>query len=227
MSGREQPPSFGPPLGEPRRDGAEDGSALDVRTRRTRARLREAVVRLASAGPVENVAVADLVRAARINRTTFYKHAASPAAVLEQVLYEDLDRVRAAWIADTLAAELPVRDVLDRASHALVDHLERHDALYTAGLVGHRSAVLHQLLVDHFTASVRDLLARDPGILPGGKGSVAWRTDAHSRFVAHGEVGVVEAWLTLPAPRDRSLFVSAVAAMLPSWLAPRPHAAAD
>lgn len=225
VSGHEQTTSSPPPVGEPGTDAAGDGSALDVRTRRTRARLREAVVRLASEGPVEDIAVADLVRAARINRTTFYKHAASPAAVLQQVLYEDLDRVRAAWISGTLAAELPVREVLDHASHALVDHLERHDALYTAGLVGHRSAVLHQLLVDHFTASVRDLLTRDPRILPDGEGSVAWRTDAHSRFVAHGEAGVVEAWLTLPAPRDRNLFVSAVAAVLPSWLAPRPHAA--
>ncbi|MFE5242965.1 MULTISPECIES: TetR/AcrR family transcriptional regulator [unclassified Streptomyces] len=223
MSGDVQtpPPSHSPD--EAGRSDSDDGSALDVRVRRTRNRLREAAVRLASQRPVEDVAVADLVRDARVNRTTFYKHAASPAEVLEQVLYADLDRVRAGWIADTLAAELPVGEIWERASGALLDHLERYDALYTAGLVGRRSAVLHRLLVDHFAASVRDLIARDPAILPAGEGPAAWRLEAYSRFVAHGEAGLVEAWLALPAPRDRRLFVSAVVSVLPSWLASRPH----
>ncbi|WP_129840936.1 TetR family transcriptional regulator [Streptomyces sp. RFCAC02] len=204
--------------------GGDGGTAdLDVRARRTRDRLRAAVLRLASERPVEDVAVADLVREARVNRTTFYKHAATPAAVLEQVLYADLDRVRAGWIADALAAELPVPVIWERASGALLDHLERHDALYTVGLVGRRSAVLHRLLVDHFTASVRALLDRDPEKLPDGEGPAEWRLDAYSRFVAHGEAGIVEAWLSRPAPRDRPLFVSAAAALLPPWLAARPH----
>ncbi|MFE9857020.1 TetR/AcrR family transcriptional regulator [Streptomyces sp. NPDC005780] len=199
---------------------ADDGAALDVRVRRTRDRLREAVLRLASERPVEEIAVADLVRGARVNRTTFYKHATSPAMILEQVLYEELDRVRAAWIADVLAGALPVREIWERASGALLDHLERHDALYTVGLTGHRSAVLHHLLVEHFTVSVSTLLEREPEAVPGHEGPLAWRVEAASRFLAHGEVGIVEAWLALPAPRDRRLFVSAATALLPSWLIP-------
>ncbi|MGW4804517.1 TetR/AcrR family transcriptional regulator [Kitasatospora sp. NPDC004272] len=210
------PPRPAPPAD----DGAEP---LDARVRRTRDRLREAVLRLASAQPVEEIAVADLVREARVNRTTFYKHAASPAAVLEQVLYEELDRLRADWIADVLAGGLPVPVVWERASNALLDHLERHDALYTTGLAGHRSAALHQLLVDHFTVSVATLLERDPAAVPGRDGPLAWRVEASSRFLAHGEVGIVEAWLSLPAPRERHLFVSAATALLPSWLVSRPR----
>ncbi|MGN5636029.1 TetR/AcrR family transcriptional regulator [Streptomyces sp. AC154] len=193
---------------------------LDVRARRTRDRLREAVLRLASERPVEEIAVADLVREARVNRTTFYKHATSPAKVLEQVLYEELDRVRAVWITDVLAAELPVPEIWERASGVLLDHLERYDALYTVGLVGHRSAVLHHLLVEHFTASVATLLERDPRAVPGRDGTVAWRVESASRFMAHGEAGIVEAWLSLPAPRERHLFVSAASVLLPSWLVP-------
>nr|WP_237419024.1 TetR/AcrR family transcriptional regulator [Kitasatospora sp. SID7827] len=185
--------------------------------------MREAVLRLASERPVEEIAVADLVREARVNRTTFYKHAASPAAVLEQVLYEELDRLRAAWIADVLAGGLPVPVIWERASHALLDHLERHDALYTIGLAEHRSAALHRLLVDHFAASVATLLARDPEAVPGRDGPLAWRVEASSRFLAHGEVGIVEAWLSLPAPRDRRLFASAATALLPPWLAAHPQ----
>ncbi|MFD0067042.1 TetR/AcrR family transcriptional regulator [Streptomyces sp. NPDC056690] len=224
MPGREYPPAGRPTADPPvpnQGAGADGEQFLDVRTRRTRALLREAVLRLASQGPVEDIAVADLVRAARINRTTFYKHADSPAAVLEQVLYADLDRGRAELLADATAAELPVREIWERAAGVMVDHLERYDPLYTAGLVGRRSAVLHHLLVDHFTASVHALFDRDPGLLPNGEGQDAWRADAYSRFVAHGEAGLVEAWLSLPAPRDPRLFISAATSALPAWLVTR------
>ncbi|MDT0267401.1 TetR/AcrR family transcriptional regulator [Streptomyces sp. DSM 44915] len=218
MPGKEHAPTPPAPQASADATGATD-AALDVRTRRTRARLREAVLRLAAEGPVEDIAVADLVRAARVNRTTFYKHATSPAAVLEQVLYAELDEVRAGWIADVEAARLPVEAIWERASTALIAHLERHDAVYTAGLVGRRSAILHHLLVDHFTASVRALLDRDPGLLPAGEGPREWRVEAHSAFLAHGEAGLVEAWLSRPAPREHRLFVAAAAAALPPWLA--------
>ncbi|MGW1228975.1 TetR/AcrR family transcriptional regulator [Streptomyces sp. NPDC001478] len=218
MSG--QPSNQPSPPSADGRGPAGGDAALDVRVRRTRDRLREAVLRLASERPVEEIAVADLVREARVNRTTFYKHATSPATILEQVLYEELDRVRAGWITDVLAGTLPVHEVWERASGALLDHLERHDALYTVGLTGHRSAVLHHLLVEHFTVSVSTLLEREPEAVPGDEGSLAWRVEAASRFLAHGEAGIVEAWLALPAPRDRRLFVSAANALLPSWLIP-------
>ncbi|WP_181512614.1 MULTISPECIES: TetR/AcrR family transcriptional regulator [unclassified Streptomyces] len=204
---------------------APDGAAAptDVRVQRTRNRLREAVLELASTQPVEDIAVADLVRAARINRTTFYKHAGSPAEVLKQLLYEDLDRVRVGWLEEASASGLSPQDVWEHASAALVDHLERYDAVYTVGLTDRHSTVLHYLLVDHFTASVRTLLDHNRGAVPAGAGSLVWRTEAASRFLAHGEAGLVEAWMSLPAPRDRSLFVSAAAALLPSWLVlPRP-----
>ncbi|MET3426895.1 AcrR family transcriptional regulator [Actinoplanes tereljensis] len=186
---------------------------VDVRIRRTRERLSQAVLRLAADHPVEDIAVADVVRLARINRTTFYKHAASPADVLAEVLYADLDRIRMAWIAGA-----PAREIWERSAAELADHLQRFDALYTTGLVGQRSAVLNRLLVEHFVGSARALLDRDPHLLPDGAGSAEWRTKVFSRFIAHGEVGVVEAWLTEPAPRDRTLFISASASFMSTWL---------
>lgn len=187
---------------------------LDVRVRRTRERLRAAVVRLAAEQPVEEIAVADLVRVARINRTTFYKHAATPADVLADVLYAELDAIR----ADGLA---PDQQSWETSSGRLADHLEHYDAVYTAGLVGRRSAVLHHLLVDHFTASARGLLERDPALLPGGHGTPQWRATAYSGFIAHGMAGIVEAWLAEPAPRDRRLLISASASVMATWFASR------
>lgn len=215
MSGSQQPPVEPEPEPEPESASVAEE---DVRVRRTRARLREAVLRLASERPVEEISVADLVRAARINRTTFYKHADSPAAVLERALYEDLDRLRAVWLADAATAGLPAEAVWNHASDALLDHLERYDALYTVGLTGHRSAVLYRLLADHFAASVQALFDRRPAGPPPGHGPDAWRSAAYSAYTAHGEVGLVEAWLALPRPRERQLFASAALALLPDWL---------
>jgi AcrR family transcriptional regulator len=188
-------------------------SAVDVRVRRTRERLGQAVLRLAAEHPVEDIAVADVVRLARINRTTFYKHAASPADVLARVLYADLDRIRTGRIAG-----VPARESWERSAGELADHLQRFEDLYRTGLVGQRSAVLSRLLVEHFAGSALVLLDRDAHLLLGSAGPPAWRRKVLSRFIAHGEVGVVEAWLTEPAPRDRTLFISASASFMSRWL---------
>ncbi|WP_037870058.1 TetR/AcrR family transcriptional regulator [Streptomyces sp. SPB074] len=220
----------------------------DVRVRRTWARLSEAVLRLAAERPVEEVAVADLVRAAGVNRSTFYKHAPSPAAVLERVLYAELDEIRAAWIAETKtegrgagtegadapAASTPAADApaagagpagaapgtWHGATAALAEHVLRYEAVYTVGLVGQRSPALYRLLAEHLRTSVRVHVARDPGALPDGAGPPEWRAEAWSRFVAQGQVGVMEAWLSLPGEREVGLFVGAVEEVLPAWLVP-------
>ncbi|BBH70697.1 hypothetical protein ACTI_73820 [Actinoplanes sp. OR16] len=197
-----------------------DGDAdLDVRVRRTRDRLRGAVLELASGQPVESLAVADVVRVARINRTTFYKHAASPADVLAEVLYADLDRIRSGWIDDALRRDRPVDEIWKRSAGELADHLSRYERLYVTGLADQRSAVLHRLLVDHFAASARALFERDPHLLPGGAGTPEWRAKAFSSFIANGEAGVVQAWLSEPAPRDRELLISASVSIMSTWLA--------
>ncbi|MER5281670.1 hypothetical protein ABT025_39075 [Streptomyces sp. NPDC002809] len=64
---------------------------------------------------------------------------------------------------------------------------------------------------------------RSPEAVPGHDGPLAWRVEATSRFMAHGEAVIVEAWPSLPAPRERHLFVSAATALLPPLLIPRPH----
>ena len=212
MSGREQNPATPAPAPvlatRPTQPGQE--AELDVRFRRTRSRLQEAVLRLAGERPVEEISVADLVRAARVNRATFYNHAQNPSDVLAQALYTDLDRIRAEWLAETALPHLPTRESWQRAAHLLLDHLDRHDAVYTRGLTGARpSAVLHQLLVNHFAVTLRALIERNPSLpLPGQAGPGAWRAEAYSSFVAHGEVGIVAAWMSLPLPRERSLFAA-------------------
>ncbi|XVU27585.1 TetR/AcrR family transcriptional regulator [Actinoplanes sp. CA-054009] len=195
--------------------------SVDVRVQRTRTRLREAVVRLAADRPVEDVPVADLVRAARVNRTTFYQHATSPAAVLSELLYEDLDAMRADLIAGFAEAALPPRAIWERSAAAMADHLTRFDALYTAGLVGHRSATLYRLLVDHFATTATTFLEQNPTLLPPGAGTPSWRTRTHGAFLAHGTAGVVEAWLSQPPPRDPALFVTAAVEVLPPWVLSR------
>ncbi|NED87806.1 TetR/AcrR family transcriptional regulator, partial [Streptomyces sp. SID11233] len=84
-----------------------------------------------------------------------------------RVLYADLDRLRADWIAETEAVG-PLPESWQGATTALAEHVLRYEAVYTAGLVGQRSPVLQQLLVEHLRTSVRVYVARDPEVLPAG-----------------------------------------------------------
>jgi hypothetical protein len=81
--------------------------------------------------------------------------------------------------------------------------------------------VLYRLVVDHFTTSVRTRLEREPNLLPDGERSREWRTKACSSFLA-GQVGIAEAWLAEPPPRDRRLLISASASQLSTWFFPNP-----
>ncbi len=67
---------------------------VDARIVHTTAALREAILRLAADRPVSSITVADVTRAAGINRATFYSHAVSPGSLLADALTPELDRIR-------------------------------------------------------------------------------------------------------------------------------------
>lgn len=62
---------------------------VDLRIRRTRAVLSDALLELAATKPVAKITVAELTRRAGINRATFYDHATSPGEFLASVLEDE------------------------------------------------------------------------------------------------------------------------------------------
>lgn len=201
----------------------------DIRVRRTREKLRAAVLRLAAERPVETVSAAELTRAAGINRTTFYKHADSPTEVLEEVVFAELDVMRTELVALLRDTELPPRQAWERVGREFTGYLERYEAVWTTALTGAGSPALVRLLSGHFADSFSALLAARPGLVPQeriphrgpGPASDAERdfaVTAYGRFVGHGVVGVVHSWLESPPPRDPEVYVEITLGALPPWL---------
>ncbi|QQD75328.1 TetR/AcrR family transcriptional regulator [Curtobacterium sp. YC1] len=190
---------------------------VDARILHTTAALREAILRLAAERPVSEITVADVTRAAGINRATFYSHAVSPGSLLADVLTPELDRIRqddaderrAAAARGAGADELAA--VTRRGINAVVEHVTAHRDIYCRALPDPNDASLHRLLVEHFTVSsalhIRELGAEQrPELL----------ADVAAGFVAQGFVGAIEAWLAGPR-RSRRALVETITLSFPAW----------
>jgi AcrR family transcriptional regulator len=184
---------------------------VDARILHTTAALREAVLRLAADRPVSEITVADVTRAAGINRATFYSHAVSPGSLLADVLTPELDRIRE-HDAEQRAAGTSTPDALTRtAIESVIDHVVAHRDIYRKALPDPNDASLHRLLVEHFTVScIEHIRAIDADRLPPIIEDVA------AGFVAQGFVGAIEAWLAGPR-RSRKALIETVVRSFPDW----------
>ncbi|WP_242088431.1 TetR family transcriptional regulator [Curtobacterium sp. DN_7.5] len=189
---------------------------VDARILHTTAALREAILHLAADRPVSRITVADVTRAAGINRATFYSHAVSPGSLLADVLTPELDRIRdddaaarrAAFERGADADELAA--ITRRGIDAVVEHVVAHKDIYGKALPDPEDGSLHRLLVDHFTVSSARHIAELPEDRP------ALLDDVAAGFVAQGFVGAIEAWLAGPR-RSRRALVETITLSFPAW----------
>lgn len=191
---------------------------MDARIEATRARLREAVFELAAAKDVGTIGVAELSRAAGIDRTTFYAHASSPTELLTGFLREELEPLRDAVEATLDEAPAALARVGVELNRQLVDHVERHAAIYADRGDGRLNSALHAALAVHTRDSLLHVLDHAARV---GEGS---GTEDERRYVAafigHGVVGTIATWLAEPEPRDRSRIEQALALVYSHWLLP-------
>lgn len=186
------------------------GVSLDARQIRTQSALTQAILELASERPVREISMADLARAAGVNRSTVYQHATSPAGLLCDVMRAELDAVREAHLVELGDLGQAMRETV----LGVLDHLERHASIYRRELRDPANQ-LHAMLSGHFAASVAALIERlDLG--PAGVNAALFR-EAAPRWIADGSVGAMAAWLDGPEPRDREAYLKIHAALLPPW----------
>lgn len=190
---------------------------VDARILHTTAALREAILRLATSRPVSEITVADVTRAAGINRATFYSHAVSPGSLLADVLTPELDDIRDEDAAARHTAAEQGADaeelaaITRRGINAVVEHVVTHRDIYAKALPDPNDGSLHRLLVEHFTvSSVRHIEALDAAARPELLDDVA------AGFVAQGFVGAIEAWLAGPR-RSRRALVDTITRSFPVW----------
>ncbi|BDZ51678.1 hypothetical protein GCM10025867_39190 [Frondihabitans sucicola] len=185
---------------------------VDARIVQTTKALHTAIVELASTSPVSSITVADVTRAAGINRATFYSHATSPGALLTDVLTPELDSIRADDFAARDAGAASPAEVTRKGMERVVDHIVKYRDIYRLALPDPLDASTHRVLARHFEESSRthfELYATSD--LPEGLSK-----PLAAGFVAHGLVGVIENWLT-GKRASRKTLVDNILLLLPAW----------
>lgn len=188
-------------------------AAADARVRKTRRALADAILELASHRDVDELTVSEVAAAAGISRITFYRHADSPGQLLCRVLTDELDALRER--GTTMAVER--RDAVFReVLIALARHLESYEPIYRES-TNSVTPALSMLLTEHVEHSLLALIdesATTPGTWHANQCFVRRASAAH---LAHGIVGLLEAWLDESAPRDPELLLIAIDELAPPW----------
>jgi len=188
---------------------------VDPRFVRSRALLAAAVLELASERPIGEVTVAEVATRAQVNRSTFYQHASSPAALLRSVLSDELDAIRDQHLSELAARD--IRAALNAVTVAVLEHVQAHRAIYRRALPAiDESAGLHAMLGSHFELSARMLLEQHRIELPAHDGRTVPLATA-ARYIAFGVVGAIEAWVTEESPRPLDELVGDIRLLLPAW----------
>ncbi|MFC4244756.1 TetR/AcrR family transcriptional regulator [Gryllotalpicola reticulitermitis] len=173
---------------------------------------------LAARKDIGTVTVAELARAADIDRSTFYSHASSPTELLLDVLREDLDPLRVEADESLDGSPETVAQIGRGLNARLVDHVERYEAIYADRDGGRPSSALHTVLSGHVRTSL-ELVFRHLGA-PTAEGDAQVGTEYLAAFVAHGVVGAVSVWLSEPAPRDRTRLEAVLGIVYSAWIVP-------
>jgi AcrR family transcriptional regulator len=168
-------------------------AAGDLRTRRTRLALRDALLDLIATKGFQAIVVQDLADRAMINRVTFYKHYRDKYDLLEQTMHDLLGELSGP-LATLL--DVPEDQVVYDALVRWLEDVARHASFYRAMLGKRGNAAFAAQLRDYLEALV-DRVAREqrPEHPVGPPERITLR------FIASGFLGVTEWWLEQqPAP---------------------------
>lgn len=159
----------------------------DLRVRRTRRRLTQALIDLTAERPLETVTVRDLTDLAEVGYATFFRHYAS----IEELLRAAVDDLRA-----ELYALLPplTGDTPQQAGALVFRHVREHPGLYRLLLSADRSLGLRDQIVE---IGVRGLLqtyeARPGARVPA---------DVAANHFIQSFLNLIEWWLRCDMPHD-------------------------
>jgi AcrR family transcriptional regulator len=171
----------------------DEGVREDLRVRRTRKLLQEALIDLTVEKGFSSVTVRDIAERAMVNRATFYRH--------YQDKYDLLDK----YMDDLYALLEPADDSPDRAERPgappaglirMLEHVRAHAAFYRV-MLGERGD-------PGFAGKIRDYVAkrmRASISASGSEGRLAGESfELCLRYISSASVGAIEWWLEADMP---------------------------
>lgn len=186
---------------------------MDSRQRRTQEKLFSAILELAQDRAAGDITASETAAKAEVNRSTFYEHAESPAHLLRAALRSEMLAIQ-----DKNYDDVPehTNDNNLRATHDVLDHIEKYASIYSRGLGRNDDTSLHSMLSGVFSSTVRHMIETDLIALPDALKETPG-AEALARFLGDGTVGIVDAWLAGPEPRSHERFIEMYAAVVPGW----------
>lgn len=188
----------------------------DPRYQRVRARLVGALLDLAATKPAEAIAVSELTSAAGVSRTTFYKHADSPAQLLASHL---IDQIAPVMEPMTTLLETAEQDYLLRWRDITVDVLENvrsNRQIYGHVFGGEGESVVLAILTRYFEriygGYVEDFAEHVVDETP----TDLWKAMATSQQV-HNLIAVISSWLRTGMVDSPEGVVSTYMSLAPPW----------
>ncbi len=188
----------------------------DPRFQRIRTKLTNALLEIAAEKPADQISVSELTSAAKVSRTTFYKHAESPAAFLADYLIGELNSDMAP-LANLLDDTGPGYLMRWRQVHLnLLNHVRQKEGVYRHVFTADgQSVVLAMLSVcfqDIFSSYVHAFRAHIDGPQP----SDLWTEMAISQQV-HNTIVMISSWLRTGMEETPEEVVAAYLSLVPPW----------
>lgn len=188
--------------------------SADPRYVRVRAALVEALMRLASQTPADQIAVRDLTTQAGVSRQAFYGHADSPARLLAQTLIGELEPVISALGEAIADPEARYERVWRDAYRAVLDHVRGHADVYRV-MVTSNSAVF-AVVVSAFEAPARIYVTAIAAALESGAPGELWVEMAVQQQTSNLGA-VIRAWISTDMVDDPATVVDTYMTLAPPW----------
>lgn len=178
----------------------------DLRQRRSKQHMSEALLGLMAERPYREISVVDICERAMVHRTTFYAHFEDKNALFRYVLQElqrGFEEEQAA-----LAGQVDLRAFLLAEFHSALRFLKEHRQIYLSGLAGGG----HELrMVEDTAAEWLTRRSREEGVTAGE----TLAPELAGQFYAGALLTVVRWWLENGMTMDEAELVKQVERLLP------------
>ncbi|PRA79200.1 TetR/AcrR family transcriptional regulator [Microbacterium sp. MYb66] len=179
---------------------------MDARARRSRERLRDAVLNLAGRTPVVDISVSAICSAAGVTRDTFYRHAEGPVQLLADALSAEIDEAMEI---------LPQTDAIGDGERALLEHVQRRASIYRGAMHPLLAAPIRSNLEESIRSGLVLWADLHPQIVPAAFEDPSAMRIAVA-YAAAGTVGAIEEWLRSDDD-DIERAVRLILAASPEW----------
>ncbi|HLS93056.1 MAG TPA: TetR/AcrR family transcriptional regulator [Microbacterium sp.] len=186
-------------------------SSDDPRALRSRARLKDALVRLLEREDLSGIGVAELCREAGVHRTTFYGHYDSVGQLAAEVYASIIDEASAVEPPKDLSLDELARTYLATAV-SILEAVRKDRRQIRSLLDSSVSLGFRKQMREHFvrrSAEAIDVM-RDHGL------SLPDNTDVGAAFIAGGTVSSIELWASID-DADAETFARRMFANMPAW----------